>query len=135
MIAQANHRDQASAGNAAATGVIPARSNSLNERVYRAVACLLESAGRANVAPMLYSFLRTIVTVAVASMIVGTILAHFGITGHVLLRELHLRPEPIEAFLRHAVAWVLPNIVLGAAIIIPVWCLAYLLRPSGQGRE
>jgi hypothetical protein len=111
------------------------RSNSLNERAYRAVALLPQSAGRANVAPMLYSFLRTIVTVAVASMIVGTILAHFGITGHVLLRELHLRPEPIEAFLRHAVAWVLPNIVLGAAIIIPVWCLAYLLRPSGQSRE
>lgn len=87
------------------------------------------------VAPMLYSFLRTIVTVAVASMIVGTILAHFGITGHVLLRELHLRPEPIEAFLRHAVAWMLPNIVLGAAIIVPVWCLAYLFRSPGQSRE
>jgi hypothetical protein len=87
------------------------------------------------VAPMLYSFLRTIVTVAVASMIVGTILAHFGITGHVLLRELHLRPEPIEAFLRHAVAWMLPNIVLGAAIIIPVWCLAYLFRSPRQSRE
>jgi hypothetical protein len=29
---------------------------------------------------MLHSFLRTLVKVAVASLIVGTILAHFGIT-------------------------------------------------------
>jgi Family of unknown function (DUF6460) len=91
--------------------------------------------GRANVAPMMYSFLRTVVTIAVASLIVGTILAHFGITGHVLLRELRLRPEPVETMLRHAVAWVLPNIVLGAAVIIPVWCVAYLVRPTGQRRE
>jgi hypothetical protein len=84
---------------------------------------------------MIYSFLRTIVTIAVASLIVGTILAHFGITGHVLLRELHMHPEPIEAMLRHAVAWMLPNLVLGAAVIIPLWCIAYLLRPSGQRRE
>jgi hypothetical protein len=91
--------------------------------------------GRASVAAMIYSFLRTIVTIAVASLIVGTILAQFGITGHVLLRELHLRPEPIETMLRHAVGWVLPNIVLGAAVIIPLWCVVYLLRPSGQRRE
>jgi hypothetical protein len=99
------------------------------------VAQLPSCAGRAKVGPMIYNFLRTIVTLAVGSMIVGTIFAHFGMTPEVLLRELHLRPEPIDALLRHAFASVLPNIVLGAVVIIPVWCLAYLLRPSREGRE
>jgi uncharacterized protein DUF6460 len=113
-----NHPRPASAGSFATQGI-----------------ALPRCAGRANVAPMLYSFLRTIVTVAVASLIVGTILAHFGLTGQVLLRELHIHAERPEAFLRHAFAWLLPNIALGAVVIIPVWCLAYLLRPSRQGRE
>jgi len=84
---------------------------------------------------MLYSFLRTIVNVAVASMIVGTILAYFGITAGALLGGLHIPTGDVETLLREAVAWVLPNIALGALIIVPVWCLAYLLRPSRQGRE
>jgi putative exporter of polyketide antibiotics len=84
---------------------------------------------------MLQSLLRTIVKVAVASMIVGTILAHFGITLDVLMKEAGLSPERIEAMFRKGIAWVLPNIALGSLIIVPVWFLAYILRPPGSTRE
>jgi hypothetical protein len=83
-------------------------------------------------APILHSFLRTLVKVAVASLIVGTILAHFGITFEMLIKEAGTSPEQLEALLRRGFAWALPNMALGSLIIIPVWCLAYILRPPRQ---
>ena len=84
---------------------------------------------------MLKSVFRTVVNVAVGSMIVGTILAHFGLTVGTLLGDLHIPTAPVEVVLRDALAWVLPNIALGALVIVPVWLLAYLLRPTRESRE
>ena len=81
---------------------------------------------------MLEGFLRTLVKVAVASLIVGTILDHFGITAGVLLREVGLTPERLGEMARHGLAWALPNVLLGALIIVPIWFVAYLFRPPGQ---
>jgi hypothetical protein len=67
----------------------------------------------AGMASMLQSLLRTIVKVAVASLIVGTILAYFGITFDVLMKETGVSPERIEGLLRRGVAWVVPNMALG----------------------
>jgi hypothetical protein len=36
---------------------------------------------------------------------------------------------------RRGIACVLPNIALGSLIIVPVWFLAYILRPPGSTRE
>ena len=100
--------------------------------------------GSANQAPavtgndeawMLESFLRTLVKVAVASLIVGTILAHFGITTDVLMKELGLSTERLEELLRRGLAWAMPNILLGSLVIVPLWCLAYLFRPPGRSSE
>jgi hypothetical protein len=84
---------------------------------------------------MLESLLRTLVKVAVASLIVGTVLAHFGITTDLLMREFGLSSEHIEELLRRGVTWAMPNILLGALIIVPLWFLAYLFRPPGQSSE
>ena len=86
-------------------------------------------------APMLQSLLRTIVKVAVASLIVGTILAHFGITFDVLMKEAGLSPEHVEALLRRSIAWIVPNMALGSLVIVPVWFLVYILRPPGPSQE
>jgi len=74
----------------------------------------------------------TLVKVAVASLIVGTILDHFGLTAGLLLREIGLTPERLGEMARHGLAWVMPNVLLGALIIVPVWFVAYLFRPPGQ---
>jgi len=78
---------------------------------------------------MLHPLLRTLVKVAVASLIVGTILAHFGITADQLIKEFGLTSERIEDLARRGVAWALPNVLLGAMVILPVWFLIYLFRP------
>ena len=81
---------------------------------------------------MLHPILRTLVKVAVASLVVGTILAHFGITAEQLMRETGLSVEKIQDYARRGVAWALPNVLLGALVIVPVWFLVYLFRPPGQ---
>jgi hypothetical protein len=81
---------------------------------------------------MLPRFISTLVKVAVASLIVGTILDHFGLSAGVLLREVGLTPERVAELARHGIAWALPNVLLGALIIVPIWFVAYLFRPPGQ---
>ena len=52
---------------------------------------------------MLHGFLRTLVKVVVASLIVGTILAHFGITTEQVIREFGLSQERIVDLARQGV--------------------------------
>ena len=78
---------------------------------------------------MLHPLIRTLVKVVIASLIVGTIMAHFGITAEQLMREFGLSYERLEELARRGFAWALPNVLLGALIIVPVWFLFYLFRP------
>ena len=79
--------------------------------------------------------LQTFVKVAVASLIVGTILAHFGITAEQLTRDIGLTPERISDYGRRALDWALPNVLLGALVILPIWFLVYLFRPPGRSSD
>ena len=84
---------------------------------------------------MLHSLVRTIVKVAVASLIVGAILAHFGISIDMLLRDAGISAERLEELARKALAWALPNMLLGGMIIVPVWFVAFILRPPRSSSE
>lgn len=84
---------------------------------------------------MLGRLLATLIKVAVASLIVGTILQHFGITADQILTELGLTPERIIELLRSGLAWALPNVLLGSLIIVPVWLVVFLFRPPGTKSE
>jgi len=81
---------------------------------------------------MLHPFLRTLVKVVVASMVLGAILAHFGITVDQLVHKTGLSAERIEDYARRGFAWAWPNVLLGSLVIVPVWFLIYLFRPPGQ---
>jgi hypothetical protein len=80
---------------------------------------------------MVGRLVATLVKVAVASLIVGTILAHFGITADQILRDIGLTPERLMEWARQAVAWALPNLILGAIIIVPIWLVVAIFRPPG----
>src|ERR1700683_3329398 len=84
---------------------------------------------------MLNRLTRTLVKVLVASLIVGTILAHFGISTDELIKTAGLSPERIEELAREGFAWALPNLLLGSLVIEPVWFLFYLFRPPGESRD
>jgi hypothetical protein len=73
----------------------------------------------------------TLIKVAVASLIVGTVLAHFGITADQVLKDLGVTPERLSELARQAFAWALPNVLLGSIVIVPVWLVAFLFRPPG----
>jgi hypothetical protein len=84
---------------------------------------------------MLSRLTRTMVKVLIASLIVGTILAHFGITTDQLIKTAGLSPERIEDLARQGLAWALPNLLLGSLVIVPVWFVLYLFRPPGESRD
>ena len=84
---------------------------------------------------MLHPLLRTLVKVAVASLVVGTILAHFGITAEQLMKEFGLSADRLEDYARRGLAWALPNLLLGSVVILPVWFLLFLFRPPGHSKE
>ena len=78
---------------------------------------------------------RTVIKVLVASLIVGTILAHFGLTTDQLMQAAGLSPARLADLAREGLAWALPNLLLGSLIIVPVWFLFYLFHPPGQTRD
>jgi hypothetical protein len=78
---------------------------------------------------------RALVKVVVASIIVGTILAHFGITTDELMKTAGFSSDRLTDFARAGVAWALPNLMLGAVVIVPLWFLIYLFRPPGESRD
>ena len=84
---------------------------------------------------MLSRLTRTVVKVLVASLIIGTILAHFGLTVDQPLRATGLSTEHMEDLARQGLAWALPNLVLDSLVIVPVWFLFYLFRPPGESRD
>jgi hypothetical protein len=84
---------------------------------------------------MLHSLVRTVVKVAVASLIVGAILAHFGISIDMLLRDAGISAERLEELARKGLAWALPNMLLGGMIIVPLWFVAFILRPPRSSSE
>jgi hypothetical protein len=81
---------------------------------------------------MFYATLRTFAKVAVASLVVGTILAHFGITADQLMRQVGLSTDRVEDYARAGFAWAWPNVLLGALVIVPIWFVVFLFRPPGQ---
>jgi Domain of unknown function (DUF6460) len=81
---------------------------------------------------MLNPILRTLVKVAVASLVVGTILAHFGISADELMRDVGLSTDRIEEYAKQGFAWAWPNVLLGSIVIVPVWFLVFLFRPPGR---
>jgi Family of unknown function (DUF6460) len=65
----------------------------------------------------------------------GIILNHFGITPDELIRYSGMTRERLQELARQGIDWALPNVMLGALVIVPVWFLIYLFRPPGPSRE
>jgi uncharacterized protein DUF6460 len=84
-------------------------------------------------ARMFHGFLRTLVKVVVASLILGTVMTHFGITSERLMAAFGVTPERLYELAQKGINWALPNLLLGALVIVPIWFVVYLLRPPSPG--
>ena len=56
---------------------------------------------------MMHGFFRTLVKITVASLIVGAIMAHFGVTPDQLARALGLSEDRVAELARQALNWAL----------------------------
>ena len=78
---------------------------------------------------MVHDFVQTLVKLTVASLIVGTVMSHFGVTAEKLMSAFGLTPERALELAQQGMTWALPNLTLGALVIVPVWFVVYLFRP------
>ncbi|TCD16763.1 hypothetical protein E0D97_04040 [Oricola cellulosilytica] len=70
-----------------------------------------------------------VMKIVFASLLCGAALSLFDLSAADLLAKAGLTPENLLEFAGNALAWAMPNIVLGSMVIVPVWCVAYMLRP------
>lgn len=84
---------------------------------------------------MLSRFILSLIKIVIASLIVGTILSHFGLTSEKLMGEVGLTPERLADIARQTWDWALPNVMLGAIFILPVWFVIFLFSPPGARND
>ncbi|MCI5078452.1 DUF6460 domain-containing protein [Oricola sp.] len=77
----------------------------------------------------MFHFLSMIVKIALASLLCGALLSAFDMSAAEVLAKVGMTPEHVLELMQKALAWALPNMVLGAMIIVPLWIIAYMLRP------
>jgi Family of unknown function (DUF6460) len=53
----------------------------------------------------------------------------------VLIKTAGMSPDHIGELARPGLAWALPNLLLGALVIVPVWFVLFLFRPPGESRD
>lgn len=83
----------------------------------------------------MHRLLLSLIKIVIASLIVGTILSYFGITAEKILGDVGLTPERIAEIGRQGWDWALPNVMLGAIFILPIWFVIFLFTPTGPSSE
>ena len=84
---------------------------------------------------MFQGLVRTFVKVLMASLVVGAIMSHFGITPETFMKGVGVSQERLAELAQSAINWALPNLLLGSFVIVPVWLVTYLLRPPRVHNE
>jgi hypothetical protein len=84
---------------------------------------------------MLQELLRLSIKVALASLVLGALMTHFGITTDVLIARAGLTPEQVQEMIQKGITWALPNMLLGSLVIVPLWLLALLFMPPRRSGE
>lgn len=80
-------------------------------------------------------FFYTTAKIAFASLVAGAILGQFGISSEQVMTLAGMTPERLQELAQRAVAWALPNVTLGAMVIVPIWFLAFLFRPPRRSND
>lgn len=81
----------------------------------------------------LSQFLAGLLKLILASMIAGVLMNLFGLSAERLLAAIGLTPLELWDYIVRFVAWAIPNVILGAVIILPLWFFAYLFIPPRNG--
>jgi hypothetical protein len=82
---------------------------------------------------LLGQFFTGALKLILASMIAGALMNLFGLSANRLLASIGLTPAGLWDHVMGFVVWAIPNIILGAVIILPLWFFAYLFIPPRNG--
>ena len=77
----------------------------------------------------MFQLFSMVMKIAFASLLCGALLSAFDMSATEMLAKVGMTPEHIAEIIQKAFAWALPNMVLGSMIIVPLWAIAYMLRP------
>lgn len=70
---------------------------------------------------------KTVITLAVVSLVVGLLMGVFGIDPEDIYRTVSSRIGAAVTSLTQAIGWAWGYIVLGAVIVVPIWLVVKLL--------
>ena len=59
-------------------------------------------------------------------------LSFFNISAEDILASVGLSPLELWIYLHLFIDWAIPNMILGAFIVVPIWLVIYLLRPPAN---
>ncbi|MDH6266500.1 hypothetical protein M2360_001896 [Rhizobium sp. SG_E_25_P2] len=80
---------------------------------------------------MIIGFLK----LTLACLILGTGMNLLGLSTETILAGFGMTPADLWLLLQRFVGWALPNIGLGAAVILPIWLFTYLFLPPRSGYD
>ncbi len=81
----------------------------------------------------MFPFLSTFFKIAVISLLVGACLSFVNITAQDILGSVGMSPLELWIYLLEFRDWAIPNMILGAFIVVPIWLVIYLIRPPRAG--
>jgi Family of unknown function (DUF6460) len=76
----------------------------------------------------LLNFLSGLAKLIVVSLITGVVLSAMNVSAEIVLAHVGLTAQRL-ALVEGALAWALPNIILGTMVILPIWFVTFLLTP------
>jgi hypothetical protein len=77
----------------------------------------------------LNKFFTGLLKLLLASLIAGALMNLFGLSAERILSSIGLTPLEAWEFVARFIAWAIPNVLLGAVVILPLWFCAYLFIP------
>lgn len=81
----------------------------------------------------MFPFLSTFFKIAIISLLVGAGLSFVNITAQDILGSVGMSPLELWIYLLEFRDWAIPNMILGAFIVVPIWLVIYLIRPPRAG--
>ena len=74
-------------------------------------------------------FFAGLLKLLLASLIAGAMMNLFGLSAERILASIGLTPIEAWEHVARFIAWAIPNVLLGAVVILPLWFFAYLFMP------
>ncbi|MEM8796922.1 MAG: hypothetical protein AAGE61_15265 [Pseudomonadota bacterium] len=75
-------------------------------------------------------FLSLALRISIASLALGMVLSYFDITFEKTASAFGMDPSEVDIHFYDMMAWAFPAMVQGALVIVPLWCLFFLLKPK-----